>query len=284
MGAFHSIADLPGVFRDIWQRLSTVEGKIADPFTGPFRVVASPGQNRGQVHVAPTATANPDGIASIALVPNNVPAGIPGNGQDRDAIIAFYPERTHVEDATLKCHRHVDDGGTPTNRHIQFHTKNAAGTDLISRLEIKYLTDDAEILFTSAHLKPDENAYIEGRTSDSRIEFRGDPLIVKAAPVVSFKHTGDNRVIHVGRLSSAGPIAIRPATGDDSVAGFRVEKADATVLFEIQSDGIIWSKPAANWTVVANAGGVHTVPATAAKYLYVRDDTGNLLKIACYSP
>lgn len=270
--------------------LNRIEGDVVRSAkkdeTNVFTATWAPatGPNPGQIHIAPTSADSAGGIAMLHLVPNNAAYGIPGNGQDRDAIIAFSPEKGEVEDATIKCHRHTDDTGTPTNRHIQIHTKNAAGTDLLSRLEIKYLTDDAEILVTSAHLRFDENAYFKGRASDNKVEFRGDPIIVNGGPVVSFKQSGDGLITHVGRLTSGGPVAVRPATGSDATAGLRVEKADATILFQVQSDGILHSPPAANWTVVANAGGVHTVPATCRKYLYVRSDTGSLLKIACYDP
>lgn len=125
---------------------------------GPFQT--NPGApNVGQLTIAPTANTAPGGVAQLSLVPND-PEEYPG--QSRTAIIAFHPERDHVEDATIKAHRHPGDGAPG---HIQIHTKNAAGDNLISRFEIGYGQDDAYTLFTSTHVMFDENTYIRARTA-----------------------------------------------------------------------------------------------------------------------
>lgn len=133
--------------------------------TGPFTPNPS-GPNAGQLTIAPTADTSPAGVAQLSLIPNDPD---PGNGQSRTAMIAFHPERDHIEDATIKAHRHPGDGAPG---HIQIHTKNAAGTNLISRFEIQYGVDDAQMLVTSSHLAFDNNAWIAPRNAGQSIRFR----------------------------------------------------------------------------------------------------------------
>lgn len=152
--------------------------------SGPFTTASGP--NVGQLTIAPTAATSPAGVAQLSLVPNDPD---PGNGQSRTAIIAFHPERTHVEDATIKAHRHPGDGAPG---HIQIHTKNAAGNNLISRFEIQYGVDDAQMLVTSSHLTFDDNAYQQPRNAGQSIRFKnaaGDRtnLAIEDSGILSFE-------------------------------------------------------------------------------------------------
>jgi hypothetical protein len=192
------------------------------------------------VTVAPSAATSPGGVARIALIPNDSVA----NHQDRTAILTFHPEREYIEDATLKAHRHLDvTDSTVIDRHIQIHTKKADGTDLTSRLEIQYKTDDAYILVTSAHLELNTNAYVSARNA-------GDPIVFK---------------------SPRG----------DPYAGGTYPLAQS-VLFSIEASGVLSIPQAGVYSTTATAGGVHTVPATAREYLVFRDAAGALKKIAVF--
>ena len=156
--------------------------------------------NRGQMTIAPIATTTPEGVATITLVPNNEPHSGPG-WQARDAIIAFHPRREHVEDATIKCHQHTDADGVAWDEHIQIHTKNAAGDNLISRMEWQFGADIAYIRITSAYLDFDANAYM-------KINAAGLPIRSSAdVEIFEFEDSG------VLKFSAAGVFSNTAAAG-----------------------------------------------------------------------
>lgn len=170
------------------------------------------------------------------------------------------------------------------DRHIQIHTKNAAGNNLTSRFEIGYLSDDPYVLITSAHLEFDDNAYMAARTAGVSIESRADMRISKANAALAFKQPGDGLTIYTGRLTTDGIYAIRPAGGADAIGGLSVEKADGTAVFQVEAQTGILSLPkAAAHVATASAGGGQAVPATVAGYFYIRDSGGVLRKSAYFA-
>lgn len=234
-----------------------------------------------QITVAPAAATTPEGVARIALIPNDATANL----QNRTAIIAFHPDREYIEDATIKAHRHVNGSDVVTDRHIQIHTKKADGSDLTSRLEIQYRTDDAYILVTSAHLEFDDNAYMQVRNAGQMIVSKS-PIRRESASGdtgIRFKQTGDGLSVDIGRIASGQALAIRPATGSDAVAGLNIEKADGSDIFAIEASGIPSLPVAGNHAASAIAGGVQAVPATVAGYFYIRDSGGTLRKVPYFA-
>jgi hypothetical protein len=182
---------------------AVLKSAAGNVLTGSF--VPGTGPNVGQITLAPASSANPGGVAMIHLVANNGVANL----QKWDGLIGWSEPGAEVESATLKCHVHVDGGGTITDRHIQFHTKNAAGTDLTSRLEIQYGTDDAYILVTSAHLYFDNGAYIKTDTDGLPIKDSG------GTQRFEFEDSGVFAINTAGQVSStatAGTVHTVPAT------------------------------------------------------------------------
>jgi hypothetical protein len=138
---------------------------------------------------------------------------------------------------------------------------------------------------TSAHLEMDDTAYIKVRNAGQMIVAKS-PVRVESSTGdtgVRFKQTTDGLSVDIGRLSAGQAIAIRPATGSDSVAGLNIEKADGTDIFVIEASGIPHLPVAGNHAASAVAGGVQAVPATVAGYFYIRDNGGTLRKVPYFA-
>lgn len=237
---------------------------------------------RAGLTIKPTASTSPEGGAQIALIPNDASAF----SQDRTAMIQFYPEREYVSDATIKAHRHLDGGGTPNDRHIQIHTKNAAGDNVISRLEIQYKTDDAYVLITSGHLILDTNAYIQGSFNGSTgsntgaVPIHGVPSITSQGAAVNAQiemgrtSANDFRILVAGSAgagssatSAAGDVVIRQDTAGSRLILQAGNDAGAIIIgggtAAAQRIGFFNTTPAARPTGVAvTAAGIHAALVT----------------------
>lgn len=145
---------------------SVIGGRLT--LDGDFQLHPDPDINMGQITIAPEAETNPAGVASLTFIPNNPD---PGNGQWRDCILSFHPQRNHIEDFTFKVHLHESDGAPG---HGQIHTLNAAGDNVISRMEWGFGVDHGYCLVTSSDLVFDDNTAIKPRNAGplGRIVFK----------------------------------------------------------------------------------------------------------------